>query len=125
MMKKLILLFTLFTTLYVPMSADDGSAAAINLEHRGHDDHLEFYIPADEPEAYYDNDAHEIIIVADGFASYYGVEIITQTTLTTLISTQISGYGDTIDVSSLASGDYIITISSPTGHEFEGEFTIY
>ena len=106
------------------MSADDGSAAAINLEHRGHDDHLEFYIPADEPEAYYDNDAHEIIIVADGFASYYGVEIITQTTLTTLISTQISGYGDTIDVSSLPNGDYFIVITSSYNNVFDGQFTI-
>ena len=87
-------------------------------------DHLEHYAPADLPEVYYDSVEEEIILVADGFSSYYDVYIIRNTPYQTVISTQISGYGDTIDVSSLSDGSYTIVIISEFLNEFEGQFTI-
>ena len=86
--------------------------------------HLENYIPFDQPDVYYDDDNFQIIIDGGGEVTYYDVQITSMTTWYVVISTVVSGYYDTIDVSSLATGDYIITISSPTGNEFEGEFTI-
>ena len=86
--------------------------------------HLENYIPFDQPDVYLDIDNFSIIIDGGGEVAYYDVEIESMTTWLTVISTQVSGTYDTIDVSSLATGDYIITITSPTGNEFEGEFEI-
>ena len=87
--------------------------------------HIEYNEPADMPEAvYYDSDEEEIIIVADGFSSYYNVVIIRNTPWQTVISTQISGYGDTIDVSSLSPGNYTIVITSEYNNVFEGHFII-
>ena len=77
------------------------------------------------PEVYYDSDNLEIIIVADGFASYYDVDIISQSTQLAVISTQIDGYGDTIDVYSLPDDDYTIYITSSNNNEYEGQFTNY
>lgn len=66
----------------------------INLQHVGnHEDHSEYFPPADMPEVYYDDLNYDIIIVADGFASYYDVDIISQSTQLAVISTQIDGYG--------------------------------
>ena len=87
--------------------------------------HSEYYPPADMPEVYYDSDNLEIIIVADGFASYYYVDIVSQSTQLAVISTQIGGYGDTIDVSSLPDDDYTIYITSSNNNEYEGQFTNY
>ena len=56
--------------------------------------------------------------------TYYDVEIESMTTWLMVISTQVNGTYDTIDVSSLAPDEYCITIMSPTGHEFEGFFEI-
>jgi hypothetical protein len=77
------------------------------------------------PEAYYNSNMQAIIIVADGFASYYDVDIISQSTQLAVISTQIDGYGDTIDVSSLPDDDYIICITSSNNNEFVGYFSNY
>lgn len=85
-------------------------------------DHIEYYPPADMPEVYFDTDNLEIIIVADGFATYYDVEIVSLGSMLTVISTQIDGYGDSIDVSSLAIGDYRIVITSSNNNVFEGDF---
>ena len=69
------------------------------------------------PEAYYDTNTEEIIITADGFASYYDVDIVSQSTLQLVLYTTISGYGDNIDVSSLpmmttpSSSPHLITMS--------------
>ena len=123
-MKRFISLFFMFTTIVVTMHADNGSAAAINLEYQGHDDHIEFYAPADMPEAYFDSDEMEIIIEADGFADYYVVNIISQVSMQCVIYTQISGYGDTIDVSSLPDGYYRLVITSSNNNVFEGYFMI-
>ena len=123
-MKKIYLLFIIATTVFVTMSADDGSMAAINLGHQGQDDHFDQPILFDQPDVYLDTSNAVIIIDGGGEVSYYDVEIESMTTWLTVISTQVSGTYDTIDVSSLTPGDYIITITSPTGHEFEGEFSI-
>ena len=97
----------------------------INMQHIGnHGDHSEYYPPADIPEVYYDSDNLEIIIVADGFASYYNVDITSASGYVPLISNQIDGYGDSIDVSSLPDGYYTITITSSNNNQFEGTFAI-
>ena len=89
------------------------------------DDRIEYYPPADLPEVYFDSDNLEIIIVGDGFANYYDVDIISQSTMLAVISTQIDGYGDTIDISSLPDDDYTILITSSNNNQYEGEFTNY
>lgn len=98
----------------------------LNILHVGHHgNHSEYYPPADMPDAvYYDSEAEEIIIVADGFASYYSVLIIRNSTNQTMVSTQISGYGDTIDISLLPADNYIIVITSEFNNVFEGQFTV-
>ena len=87
-------------------------------------DHLDQPIPADQPDVYLDTSNAAIFIDGGGEVTYYDVEIESMTTWLTVISTQVNGMYDTIDVSSLTSGEYMITISSPTGHEFEGFFQI-
>ena len=76
------------------------------------------------PEVYYDSDEMEITIVADGFAGFYNVDIVFVPTSTLVISTQISGYGDSIDISSLSSGYYRIVITSEYNNVYQGYFTI-
>lgn len=120
-MKRII-----FLLLTVSLSAQffiASSEEQILLAQKG-DNHLEHYAPADLPEVYYDSNEDEIIIIADGFSSYYNVYIIRNTPYQTVISTQISGYGDTIDISSLSDGNYTIVIISEFLNEFEGQFTI-
>lgn len=103
----------------------DEAEVLLNIQYPGnHGDHTEHYDPADMPEVYYDNDDDEIIIVADGFSSYYNVLIIRNSTNQTMVSTQISGYGDTIDVSALPSDNFTIVITSEYNNVFEGQFTI-
>lgn len=73
---------------------------------------------------YLDTSDAVIIIDGGGEVTYYDVEIESMTTWLTVISTQVNGMYDTIDISSLTAGEYMITITSPTGHEFEGFFQI-
>ena len=86
--------------------------------------HNEYYPPADMPEVYIDLDEMEIIIEADGFADYYVVNIISQVSMQCVIYTQIDGYGDSIDISSLPDGYYRIVITSSNNNVFEGYFMI-
>ena len=79
---------------------------------------------ADQPDVYYDNDTHEIIIDGGGEVTYYDVEITSVTTTLTVISTQVNGFYDTIDVSSLPQDEYVITIYSPEDHTYEGFFEV-
>lgn len=119
--------YLLFACLFMCLNSFGGinDAGQINLEHRHqHGDHLEHYVPADMPEVYYDSASQEIIIEADGFASYYNVEIFQTGYTIPVISTQVDGYGDTIDVSSLSDGDYTIVITSSYNNVFEGDFSI-
>ena len=87
-------------------------------------DHSEHYIPADMPEVYYDSDNLEIILVADGFSSYYDVDIFQTGYTIPVITTQVDGYGDTIDISSLPDGNYTIVITSEFNNVFEGQFIV-
>ena len=123
-MKRIYVFFLLASTMFFISFADDGSTAAINLQHQGHDDHGQYYPPADMPEAYFDSDEMEIIIEADGFADYYIVEVVSMVSSLTVIYTQIDGYGDTIDVSSLPIGYYQIIITSEFNNVYEGYFLI-
>ena len=87
--------------------------------------HLEQPTTADMPEAYYDDGTEEIIIVADGFSSYYDVDIVSQSTMQLVLYTTISGYGDNIDVSSLPDDNYTIVITSEFNNVYQGQFTNY
>ena len=103
----------------------DGSAERIHLQHRHKDgNHIEYYPPADMPEVYIDTDEMEIILVADGFATYYVVDSVSQVTMLSVIYTQIGGYGDSIDISSLPDGYYHIIVTSSNNNVFDGYFTI-
>ena len=124
-MKRIIVAFTFIVSVFLTLSADDPSVANINLQHTSHDNHSEYYPPADMPEVYFDYNNLEIILVADGFADYYDVNIISQSTQLAVISTQVDGYGDTIDVSSLPDDDYTIIITSSNNNEYVGQFTNY
>ena len=87
--------------------------------------HFDQPVPADMPEVYYDTNTEEIIIVADGFSSFYDVDIVSQSTMQLMLYTTISGYGDNIDVSSLPYDDYTIIITSSYDNEYVGQFTNY
>ena len=122
-----IILISLLICSYCSINAftRDEVTAHIFIRHKPHGGtHLENYIPADQPDVYYNSGTQVIIIDGGGEVSYYDVEIESMTTWFTVISTQVSGTCDTIDVSSLAPDEYCITITSPTGHEFEGYFEI-
>ncbi|MBQ3730806.1 MAG: hypothetical protein IJS04_02790 [Muribaculaceae bacterium] len=77
------------------------------------------------PEVYFDSDDQEIILVADGYADYYDVDIISLSTMIAVISTQVDGYGDSIDVSSLPDDNYKIVIVSSCNNMYQGYFTNY
>ena len=88
-------------------------------------DHIEHFAPADMPDVYYDTDLQEIIICADGFSVYYDVDIISQSSMIAVISTQVDGYGDSIDISSLPDDNYTIVITSEFDNVYQGQFTNY
>ena len=121
---KRLFLFSLFLLSVSPLSFAD--SRPIQIRDKGSvGNHSEYYPPADMPEVYYDSSEQEIIIVADGFASYYDVDIVSQSTMLAVISTQVDGYGDTIDVSSLPDDNYTIVITSSNNNEYVGQFTNY
>ena len=125
MRKNLLLILCLLVSGQVfaetPINKDGNAVITINKKKIGH---LDQPVPFDQPDVYYNSGTHIVIIDGGGEVNYYDVEIESMTTWLTVISTQVNGTYDTIDVSSLTTGDYIITITSPMGHEFEGEFTI-
>lgn len=119
-------LFTLFIVLSSLLTCYARGEEKLNLQHIGHHgNHGEYYPPADMPEVYYDTDDQEIILVADGYADYYDVDIISLSTMTAIISTQVDGYGDSIDVSLLPDDNYKIVITSSNNNVYEGQFTNY
>ena len=120
MRKQLIALLFLAAAL---QSYAGDSLNAVLLERKGIG-HLEHFVPFDQPDVYYDSDNQTIIIDGGGAVSYYDVEIEPVSSSVPVISTQVSGYYDTIDVSSLSTGEYVITIYSPTNNTFEGFFEI-
>ena len=125
MKAKALLSFLLALTIF-NMSGDDSQTAKINLQHKPHHgDHNNLPVPADEPDVYHNITAQEIIIDGPGVVSYYDVEISSATNWYIYVSTQVSGSYDTIDISSLPQGEYVITIDSSTGNSFEGYFETY
>ena len=121
-MEKKLYLLNLLLFCWLNVSAD----GRIDIHQTGQmPTHSEYYPPADLPEVYFDTDNLEIIVVGDGFASYYDVNIISQSTQLAVISTQIGGYGDTIDVYSLPDDDYTILITSSNNNQYVGQFTNY
>ena len=121
--KKLSLFF--LATFLISSSVCMASVASINMHHNGsHGTHSEHYLPADMPIVYFDSDAMEIIIEADGFAGYYNVEVRLMPSSDPVILTQIDGYGDTIDVSSLPAGYYQLVITSSKHNVYEGYVNI-
>ena len=121
-----LILVTLFvmSSFGVSSQTRDGEEK-LNLQYVGHHGtHSEYYPPADMPDVYFDDDELEIIIVGDGFADYYDVEIVSLGSMLTVISTQVDGYGDSIDVSSLSDGDYTIVITSEYNNVYQGYFAI-
>ena len=98
----------------------------VNMQQVGHHDPQNIIpIPADMPDVYYNNVSQTIIIDGTGEVNYYDVEILSLTSFDVVIYTQVNGYYDTIDISSLPVGEYAITIDSPTGNSFEGFFETY
>lgn len=125
-MYKRILFILVFAHLSFSLFGDNGTQQQINLQHQHQQgDHSEYYPPADMPEVYFDSDMQEIIIYADGFADYYDVDIISLSTMMAVISTQVDGYGDSIDVSLLPDNNYRIVITSSNNNVYEGNFTNY
>ena len=122
-MKNVILIFSFVAFCCNVMNADFRPIVIQN-GGTGHD-HNEYYAPADMPEVYFDTDNQEIIIVADGFSAYYDVDIISQSSMIAVISTQVDGYGDSIDISSLPDDNYTIVITSVFNNVYQGQFTNY
>lgn len=120
-MKKITFVFFILMATMQSFAGD--SLNAILLERKGIG-HLGGVVTADQPDVYYNSNTQEIILVADGFASYYDVEIYPAYSAIPVITTQVDGYGDTIDVSSLPADNYTIVITSEYNNVFEGEFTI-
>ena len=119
-------LITLLMSMFVLSISACYSQELINMQHIGnHDDHSNIPVPAEMPDVYYNNVSQTIIIDGTGEVDYYDVEIMSLTTFDVLISTQVNGYYDTIDISSLPDGEYAITIDAPTGNSFEGFFSTY
>ena len=117
-----IIIFLLLSIVGLQAQASDEE---IVLSCPGHQhDHIEHYDPADMPIVYFDSEAMEIIIEAEGYADYYVVEVISMVSGQTLIYTQIDGYGDTIDISALPDAYYQIIITSSNNNVFEGTFLI-
>jgi hypothetical protein len=123
-MGRLIITLLFFTSMLASF-ADDENQAAINLQHGGHGNHSGLPAPADEPDVYYNSSSQSIIIDGTGYVSYYDVVIESTTSWTVMISTQVSGSYDTIDISSLPAGMYCITIDSPAGNSYDGFFDTY
>ena len=121
-MKHHLFFIFCFVLIVFRLLADDGNNAPINMQHQTHDDHSEYYPPADMPEVYIDFEDMEIIIVGDGFADYYDVDIVSMVSMQSVIYTQIGGYGDSIDISSLPDAYYRIVIQSSNNNVYEGYF---
>jgi hypothetical protein len=123
MIQKPILLLVLCLICGVNLYANDEATYQINIQNVPHGGtHSEYYAPADMPEVYINSQDLEIIIVANGVALYYDVEIISQKTNHSVLYTKISGYGDIIDVSYLPEAYYRIVIHSSNNNVFEGYF---
>lgn len=123
-MMKLKFFFT-FVMAVLALNASGDVGQQINIEQKPkHGTHLENFVPFDMPDVFYDDVSQAIIIDGGGVVTYYDVEIAPVTSSVPVITTQVSGYYDTIDVSSLPATEYVITIYSPENNTYEGFFEI-
>lgn len=122
-MKKNLFLLMCSASLAFLLDASPKKIAIVDRNHQH--DHSEYYDPADKPEVYYDADYQQITIYADGFASYYNVDIVSVSTLQIELTTQVSGFGDNIDISALPYDNYRIVITSSYNNVYEGLFSNY
>ena len=122
--RKLIVFLIVSVCCFLYVLADQEAISLQSLGNHGTHYGLPIY-PADQPEVYYDDDESEIIIDGTGEATYYDVDIVSLSTLETLISIQVNGIYDTIDVSSLPDDNYKIVITSSLENVFIGYFTNY
>ena len=88
--KQLLMILTLFM-LYC-MNTDVCfvyGEETVNLEYKGnHGVHSGIpFVPMDMPSVYYDDVSQEIIIDGNGYSAYYDVDIISESTLLTVLST--------------------------------------
>ena len=118
--KALLVLIIFFTAM--SLFADSNQEAIILTHKGGPRDGYPMY--DDMPQAFHDIKYHEIIIDGGGVVSYYDVEISSPVTNTVEISTQVNGTYDTFSISSLPTGTHVITVESPSGHIYEGTFTV-
>ena len=119
-MRKILLFFFALASLF---SYADPDVIILNPDNPEHD-RSGFSITLCPPAAYYDNDSHIIIINGSGVVDFYDVEITALSTFDVPISTRIDGTYDTIDISSLPSDDYVITINTPMEISYQSKFTI-
>ena len=87
-------------------------------------DHSVIYPPADQPAVYYDSNNQVLIIDGLGEVSHYDVEITPWVSSIPVITAQVDGDYDTIDVSAVPAGTYTIVITSPNNNVYEGCFSI-
>ena len=123
-MKRLLLVLFLILPVVMHAGYRGGEQQILLQKKNGANDHLEHFIPIDQPSVYYDSNNQMLIIDGLGEVSYYDVEITPIVSNNPVITTQVDGNYDTIDVSSLWSGGFVISIESPTGNIFEGTFYI-
>lgn len=124
-MKRLFLSLLVIVSIFIIINADE--TYQINIEHvLNHGTHSgQPLFPADQPDVYYDDVTQLIIIDGTGEASYYDVEITSMSTFYVVLSTQVNGNYDTINVSSLPDDNYEIVITSSLNNEYVGYFTNY
>ena len=123
-MRKAIMILTFLLPFSMFASIRGGEEQILLQKKKVYGGHIEHYIPFDQPDVYYDSDDQTITIDGDGAVNYYDVEIAPVTSSVPVITTQVSGYYDTIDVSSLPAAEYVITIYSPEDNTYEGFFEI-
>ena len=121
-MKNKLFYFLLFAV-WINLNADEANQIRIEQVPTG-GTHFDFPVPAVQPDVYYDDVDQEIIIVGTGNASYYNVLIESVNDWDVTLSTQVNGYYDTIDISSLPADEYCITITTQWNDTFEGYFEI-
>lgn len=123
--RKLIVFLIVSICCFLYVLADQEAISLQSLGNHGTHYGLPIY-PADQPDVYYDEGESEIIIDGTtGEATYYDVDIISMSTLDTMLITQVNGTYDIIDVSPLPDDNYRIVITSSNDNIFEGYFTNY
>lgn len=122
----LISLILCLNTTIVAFSMITGDVESVRLHPTHGNNHVEAPIPLDQPDVYFDAQAMVLTIVGwDSTLPSYGVEV-TDACSNVVVSTTISGYGtDYVYLpASMCSGEATIIVSTPSGNEYEGTFTV-